>query len=182
MTGVFSGGLVYEYSEEGNGYGLVQISGNSVSPVGQQFTDLQQELAKAKSPSGGAGFSANNQPQQCPGQSQNWDTKPFTGSNLPATPSGALKYFKNGARKGPGLSGKGSQNAAGGSTTTAAAGAGSVSATYGSAPTGVSSSASSSSAASGAVPAHMVHTAGLGQLAMCGVVVAISIAFGTMTL
>jgi len=29
MTGVYSGGLVYEYSEEGNNYGLVTITSDT---------------------------------------------------------------------------------------------------------------------------------------------------------
>lgn len=150
MTVAFSGGLVYEYSEEGNGYGIVNINGNQVTPVGSQFTNLQQELSSTSNPSGDGGYSANNVQQQCPGQSQNWDTKPYTGSALPATPSGALKYFKRGAGKGPGLTGKGSQEAPGGSTVTASAGAGQVTATYGSGAGGASST--STGAASGIMP------------------------------
>lgn len=34
MTGVYSGGLVYEYSEEGSKYGLVKINGNNVEEGG----------------------------------------------------------------------------------------------------------------------------------------------------
>lgn len=150
MTVAFSGGLVYEYSEEGNGYGVVNINGNKVTPVGNQFSDLQQELSSTTSPSGDGGYSANNPAQNCPGQSVNWDTKPFTGSALPATPSGAMQYFKNGAGKGPGLNGKGSQEAPGGSTVTASANAGQVTATYGSGASGASST--SSGAASGLTP------------------------------
>lgn len=189
MAGVFSGGLVYEYSNEGNGYGIVNIDGNKVTPIGQQFSDLQSELAKAPTYSGSAGAVMNNGPQECPGQSENWDTKPWTGSALPATPSGAMKYFQNGAGKGPGLKGKGSQEAPGGSTVTASANAGSVTATYGSGPTGGtgsgsgsgSSSSASSSSSSGAVPAHMGNT-DLISLMCCGFAVVLSFAFGATIL
>ena len=173
MTSVFSGGLVYEYSEEGNGYGIVSISGNKVTPVGQQFSDLQQELKKTQGPSGDGGYSANNAPQECPGQSKNWDTKPFTGSALPACPSGALNYFKSGAGKGPGLNGPGSQEAPGGSSATASAGAGAVTQTYGSG----SSPSSSGSAAS----RNMAHTE-IVPLMVCGIAVVLSFVFGASIL
>ena len=173
MTTVFSGGLVYEYAEEGDGFGLVEISGNSVTPIGQQFSDLQQELAKTPNPSGDGGYSPSNPPQECPGQSVDWDTKPFAGSALPACPSGALKYFKQGAGKGPGLSGAGSQEAGGGSSATAAAGAGAVTATYG--------SGSSPTSSSSATALHFGFTE-MGPLAMYGVIWMLSFVFGALLL
>ena len=185
MTAVFSGGLVYEYSEEGNGYGLVNIKSNSVTPVGSQFSDLQQELAKAPVPSGSGGYSPSNPEQDCPGQSDNWDTKPYTGSALPAMPSGADKYMKSGAGSGPGLSGSGSQNAPGGSTVTASSGAGSVTATYGSGPTGgVSGNSSSGAAAASSSSAAGMTGAPMDimPVVMCGVVVVISFVFGVAVL
>ena len=42
----------------------------------------------------------------------------FPGSALPAMPSGAVTFLKNGAGKGLGLTGDGSQNAGGGSSAT----------------------------------------------------------------
>lgn len=54
MTSVYSGGLVYEYSEEGSGYGLVKINGDSVTET-SDFTALQKELASSK-PSGDGGY------------------------------------------------------------------------------------------------------------------------------
>ena len=171
MASVFSGGLVYEYSEEGTGYGIVEINGNSVRPIGQQFSDLQQELASTQDPSGDGGYSPNNPPQECPGQSVNWDTKPFTGSTLPACPSGALKYFKTGAGKGPGLNGAGSQEAPGGSSTTASASAGAVTATYG----------AGSSTSSAAASSQMVQNE-LAPFAMYGVIWLLSFLLGALIL
>ena len=161
---------MYEYSEEGNGYGIVNVNGNKVTPVGQQFSDLQQNLADTQNPSGNGGFKASNSEQQCPGQSVNWDTKPFTGSSLPAMPSGAVKYLKDGAGKGPGLTGDGSQNAPGGSTATASANAGQVSATYG--------SGGSAATSSGAAVALGRGESNLLPVMMSGVVVVLSFAFG----
>jgi hypothetical protein len=138
MTKAVSGGLVYEYSESGNGYGIVNIVGNRVQIVPQQFNALQQALQSTPNPSGDGGYSANNPPQNCPGMSHEWDISPFSGSALPAQPSGISQYFQNGAGKGPGLSGPGSQDAGGQSSGTAAASVGAVTATYGSgsSPTG----------------------------------------------
>ncbi|KAK4635537.1 1,3-beta-glucanosyltransferase gel1 [Fulvia fulva] len=139
MTPVYSGGLVYEYSEEGSGYGLVTISGNTITPK-SDFTALMSALSKTPPPQGDGGYKSDGTPSQCPTESSTWEVKDFTGQDLPAIPEGAEKYMKNGAGKGPGLSGTGSQNAGGESTGTAAPGSGSVSAV-------ASGHASSSSAA-----------------------------------
>ncbi|KAF7193610.1 1,3-beta-glucanosyltransferase gel1 [Pseudocercospora fuligena] len=158
MTKVFSGGLVYEYSAEGNGYGIVTISGSDVSPVGQQFSYLQSALANVSDPSNGGGYSTDGKVQNCPDQSDNWDTKPFTGSALPAMPTGAEKYMKNGAGDGPGLSGDGSQNAGGGSSATASANAGAVSTTYGNGASSTGGSSSSGTASSAATAVQLAST------------------------
>lgn len=155
MTSVFSGGLVYEYSEEGNNFGLVTISGSTVTPVGSQFSDLQQQMTSTSNPSGNGNYSTSGVVQSCPGQSDNWNTSPFTGSALPAMPSGALQYFQKGAGTGPGLAGSGSQQASGGSSGTASANAGAATTTYGSGAAGASSTSTKSSAAS---PQIMVHS------------------------
>lgn len=171
MTDVFSGGLVYEYSQEGNHFGLVTISGSSVTPVGQQVQDLTNALSSTPNPSGDGALVAGGEAQSCPAQGVNWDTKPWIGSALPATPEGATKYFKEGAGKGPGLSGPGSQDAPGGSTATASAGAGDVTATYG------ASSATGSSAAN----ALRFGPADMAPLA-CGAIMLVAMGFGAALL
>lgn len=128
MTAVYSGGLVYEYSEEGSGYGLVKIDGNSVTEK-DDFQALADAFEKTKPPSGDGGYKSNGSPSQCPSQSDTWEVTDFTGEELPAIPSGAEKYMKDGAGKGPGLTGPGSQDAGGASTSTASPGSGSVTAT-----------------------------------------------------
>jgi 1,3-beta-glucanosyltransferase GAS5 len=130
MTSVYSGGLVYEYSEEGSGYGLVNIKGNSVSET-SDFKALQQALAKTK-PSGDGGYKANGSPSKCPQRSHTWEVTDFTGEELPSIPDGAKKYMGSGAGKAPGLDGPGSQNAGGTSTGTASAGSGAVATASGS--------------------------------------------------
>ncbi|KAI7015365.1 1,3-beta-glucanosyltransferase [Hortaea werneckii] len=153
MTKVFSGGIAYEYSKEGNGYGIYEINGDSVSPVGNQPDGLGKELNSTSDPENGGGYSTNGTKQDCPSQSDDWDTSPFTGSALPAQPSGVEKYFKNGAGDGPGLDGDGSQQAGSTKIATASAGVGSATATYGSgdsSSTGGSSSSSDSSSSGSA--------------------------------
>lgn len=165
MTKVFSGGLVYEYSEEGNGYGLVTINGDTVTEVGSQFTDLQSAFASVSDPADGGGYSTDGVVQTCPEQSDDWDTSPFIGTALPAIPTAAEKYMQDGAGKGPGmlrsccalsqynsladiwftgLTGAGSQNDGSGSSSTAPANAGAVTTTYGS---GITSATVSSTGA-----------------------------------
>lgn len=191
MTGVCSGGLAYQYSQSANGYGIVNINGNTVTPVGQQFADFKNELAQNPPPSGNGGAHGATAPQECPGPSADWDIKPFKGSQLPAMPSGAVQYLSKGAGKGPGLTGSGSQQASGGSTQVAAADAGSVTTTLGSGPTGgsisqngaansnASGSASGSASAGNGRSVAMMDTRGLMG---CAVVVAVSMAFGAFVL
>jgi len=125
MTGVYSGGLVYEYSEEGSNYGLVTISGSSVTE-GADFAALLAAYEGTPNPSGDGGYNANGAASTCPPQSSTWNV---TSDSLPAIPSGAAALMKSGAGKGAGLTGAGSQNAGGASTGTATAGSGSVTAT-----------------------------------------------------
>lgn len=125
MTPVYSGGLVYEYSEEGNDYGLVSIDGNSVSTK-TDFAALSTQLHANPAPTGSGGArNPSGGAMQCPENSDDWDVTAFSGSLLPAMPSGATQFLKDGAGTGPGLSGNGSQDASGGSSATASPGSGS---------------------------------------------------------
>ncbi|KAK5239595.1 1,3-beta-glucanosyltransferase, partial [Exophiala xenobiotica] len=108
MTGVYSGGLVYEYSQEASNYGLVEISGDSVSEL-PDFAALQSQFAKTANPTGDGGYNSTGGASGCPTYSSpNWLVKD---DSLPAIPAGAKKYMSQGAGTGPGLSGAGSQNA-----------------------------------------------------------------------
>lgn len=123
MASVFSGGLVYEYSEEGNGYGLVTIDGDSVS-TNSDFNYLSSAYAKATNPSGDGGATSTSAATTCPTESSNWDV---ANDNLPAIPAEAEIYMSTGAGTGPGLDGDGSQEAGtvdNESTGTASAGSG----------------------------------------------------------
>ncbi|GAB7350395.1 hypothetical protein MBLNU459_g1016t1 [Dothideomycetes sp. NU459] len=152
MTGVYSGGLVYEYSQEDNGYGLVTISGSSVS-TNSDFTALKSQLAANPAPTGDGGYSTNGTASSCPASSDTFELTSFTGEELPAMPSGASKYLTSGAGSGPGLKGDGSQNAGGGSSSTATPGSGSATVTAGgSSSTSKSTSTASKGAASSLKP------------------------------
>lgn len=108
MTAVYSGGLVYEYSQEGNNYGLVQINGNSVDEL-PDFSAYQSALANTTPPSGDGGYDANGQASQCPPPGNAWT---ISTTDLPEMPVNAQKYFQSGAGQGPGNSGNvGSQTA-----------------------------------------------------------------------
>lgn len=125
MTSVFSGGLVYEYSEEGNGYGLVTIDGDTVTP-NAQFTALESAYSAQANPTGLGGATTTSAVSTCPTASSEWEP---TNDDLPAIPAAAEVYMSTGAGTGPGLDGDGSQesgNSSTESTGTASAGSGTV--------------------------------------------------------
>jgi hypothetical protein len=107
MTPVFSGGLVYEYSQESSDYGLVTIKGDSISEL-DDFDALKKAYAATSNPSGDGGYEPNGTPSQCPPASADWNV---TTDALPTIPSPAKKFMTSGAGPGPGLSGPGSQTA-----------------------------------------------------------------------
>lgn len=142
MTGVYSGGLVYEYSQEDSNYGLVEINGNSVTEL-TDFASLQSQFANTSNPTGDGGYNSTGGASGCPAYSSpNWLVQ---NDSLPAIPDDAKKYMTSGAGTGPGLSGSGSQNAGGASTGTATPGSGSATATA----SGGSSTSTTKNAAAG---------------------------------
>ncbi|KAH9993892.1 carbohydrate-binding module family 43 protein [Xylariaceae sp. FL0662B] len=66
MTGVFSGGIVYQYFMSENNYGLVEVNGDSVSPY-PDYTSLSSQLAKV-SPTitASSAYKPSNSPPACP--------------------------------------------------------------------------------------------------------------------
>jgi len=116
MTPVYSGGLVYEYSQEDANYGLVTISGSSVEEL-DDFSALKDAYAGTPAPSGSGGAKDTQQVSECPAASEHWEVDDSTGNYLPIMPEGAQKYFQNGAGAGPGNDGNtGSQTSPGAST------------------------------------------------------------------
>jgi hypothetical protein len=125
MTAVYSGGLVYEYSEEGSNYGLVEINGNDVTEK-DDYTELKNALKKTPNPEGDGNYNSTGGANGCPAADPpNWDVSNDT---LPAIPSPAKKFMTDGAGKGPGFSGSGSQDKGTKSTGTATPGSGTAAA------------------------------------------------------
>ncbi|KAK6455996.1 Glucanosyltransferase-domain-containing protein [Scheffersomyces xylosifermentans] len=92
MSSVFSGGLVYEYSQAANKYGLVEISDGNVTTL-DDFDNLKSQLSATKNPSGNGGFSKSLKFSNCPKQTSTWNAT----TDLPDTPKGALKYINGDA-------------------------------------------------------------------------------------
>ncbi|KAI9037818.1 1,3-beta-glucanosyltransferase gel1 [Aspergillus affinis] len=144
MTGVYSGGLVYEYSQESSNYGLVKVSSDSVKTL-DDFDALKSAFDKTENPSGSGGYNKTGGANPCPAKdSPNWNVDD---DDLPAIPEPAKKYMTEGAGKGDGFKGKGSQNAGTTSTGTAKPGSGSASSSYDSSSDSSSGTSTSSAGA-----------------------------------
>ncbi|KAJ9055481.1 1 3-beta-glucanosyltransferase gel4 [Entomophthora muscae] len=85
MNEIFSGGLMYEYTEEDNKYGLVEISGGKVKPKDPEFENLKKAYGAVSPPSTDMkAFSpSNTDASKCPSDSSTW----MASSKLPPTPS-----------------------------------------------------------------------------------------------
>ncbi|CAK7230780.1 1,3-beta-glucanosyltransferase [Sporothrix bragantina] len=121
MTGVYSGGLMYEYALEVNNFGIVSIDGSTVSEL-PGFTKFASALSAYPAPTGDGGFTSTTNSQACPTKDSDWLVD---STLLPAMPADASAYIKDGAGTGPGLDGSGSQNAGSTSVSMAAPGSGS---------------------------------------------------------
>lgn len=125
MTGVYSGGLMYEYSLEDNNYGIVKISNGKVNRK-DEFKIFKEALEKYPSPTDDGGAASSTHAVDCPPKDKNWS---IASEEIPDMPEQAQKYMKKGAGDGPGLKGKGSQQAGDSGTATASAAEGKASPT-----------------------------------------------------
>ncbi|KAF2724597.1 glycoside hydrolase family 72 protein [Polychaeton citri CBS 116435] len=105
MTGVYSGGLAYEYTLEENGYGLVELSNGEVTP-NDDFRRLKEKYAATPNPSGDGGARTSVEYPDCPARSEEWNVGTTL---LPEMPVNAKQYLEDGAGRGQGLGGDGSQ-------------------------------------------------------------------------
>jgi hypothetical protein len=142
MTSVYSGGLVYEYTQEEADYGLVEIKDDKVSPL-PDYAALKSAFQKTAIPTTDGGYKTDGKASACPKKSDLWEVS-MKDDELPAMPDGLDEYFKNGAGDGPGLTG-GSQDSGSTEPKIAAADAGTVSSSG--ATTGSSTTASKGAAA-----------------------------------
>ncbi len=106
MSSVFSGGLVYEYSEEPNNYGLVNITSEDSVLKQDDFYNLQGEYNSTKNPTGDGGSKATVSSIECPTLSDNW----VATDDLPTLPEDAETYMKDGAGKPKGNDGASTQD------------------------------------------------------------------------
>jgi hypothetical protein len=131
MTGVYSGGLVYEFTQEPNDYGLVEIDDGKAKKL-PDFNVLKEAFESTANPRGDGGYSPNTEPAECPPSNPpNWNVE---STRLPAIPEPALRYMTEGAGKGPGFDGEGSQNSGTPSDTEAEPGSGNPTGTGNAAP------------------------------------------------
>lgn len=159
MTGVYSGGLAYEYTVEPNNFGIVEIVNGELTP-NEDFDQLKAAYAKTKNPTGtGGARTEDGEASKCPSEDDDWVV---SGTLLPAIPQRAKTYMDRGAGDGPGLEGDGSHFAGEASSATATAGSGNPTRT----PDGSAAPASSGTGAgSGGMPAVEVPLRFIGMVA-----------------
>ena len=176
MSGVYSGGLVYEYTKEGDSvqqkFGLVEVESDTKVTERPDFATLQKAFDNVQPPSGNGGAKTSGAASTCPTKSGTWLV---ADDKLPKMPDNAKKFFKSGAGQGVGLTGPGSQEAGDESDGFATAGSGAPTAT-GTVPSGTSTGSASSSSSSAAT-AFRVPTFAFAPT-VCGMVVLISSLLG----
>ncbi|KAF7544417.1 hypothetical protein G7Z17_g9970 [Cylindrodendrum hubeiense] len=126
MSGVYSGGLLYEYSIEENDYGIVSIGSDKKVTTISEYNLFKTALANDAAPTGDGGAASTTHSQDCPTSAATWQVN---ASLVPEMPSAAQKYMTAGAGDGPGLDGDGSQDKADSGTASASVTAGSASPT-----------------------------------------------------
>ncbi|PGG97789.1 hypothetical protein AJ79_09087 [Helicocarpus griseus UAMH5409] len=174
MSSVYSGGLVYEYSQEGSDYGLVELGGDKPKTL-PDFDKLKKAFAAAKNPPGDGGYNKEGGASKCPAkEGSDWDVE---GVKLPAIPEPAKEFIKNGiGKKGPGFEG-GSQNAGTGSEGLAEPGSGAVDGKASKPGSGSVGGGGKPSPSEGAAAGLRASQVGYTPL-LCSVVVGVSMLFG----
>ncbi|KAK6515064.1 hypothetical protein TWF506_007415 [Arthrobotrys conoides] len=108
MTGVFSGGLVFEWTQEENNFGLVEVSEDlKTIDTLVDYDNLKEMYEKISNPSGDGGATlTSGSPSECPSRIPGvWDAE----CSLPAMPRRAEGYLRNGAGEPLGLDGPSNQ-------------------------------------------------------------------------
>jgi hypothetical protein len=108
-TGVYSGGLMYEYTIEENEFGIVEVDGNKDNvKTGREYDNLKSALAAYPSPTSNHPAESTTHAVECPSSnSVDWQVNPTL---IPSMPKEAEKFFDERVRgEGFGLKGAGSQ-------------------------------------------------------------------------
>ncbi|KAI1265418.1 Glucanosyltransferase-domain-containing protein [Xylariaceae sp. FL1019] len=72
MTDVFSGGIVYQYFDDENNYGLISLDGDDVKTAAD-FKSLKNQLAKVTlTPTQASNYKATNTAPSCPTSDSSW--------------------------------------------------------------------------------------------------------------
>ncbi|KAF4469229.1 beta (1-3) glucanosyltransferase [Fusarium albosuccineum] len=101
MTPVFSGGVVYEYTEEDNNYGLVKISGDTLRILGD-FNRLKNQFAKIDWEDVQSQAASKSAPKAPACKSSIIKDSGFDSNfTLPAVPPGAQKLITDGLKSKP---------------------------------------------------------------------------------
>jgi len=176
MTNVYSGGMVYEWSEEADNanFGLVNINSATAITPKTDFNNLMAMYKANPAPTGDGGYKSSGVPLECPPQSANWNVSTNV---LPVMPVSAQYYFTNGAGKGPGLSGPGSQTAG-----AAANGPGVPASAASGTSTSSSSSATASTKPNSAAGGNLKSQESASSFALMAAVVAVSFLVGAGSL
>lgn len=106
MISVFSGGLVYEWTQEPDNYGLVNLANGNIT-FRQDYYNLKSEFEKTPMPTGNGGYNPSGQASACPANSTDFTSWKV----LPAIPAGAQAYVQNGAGQALGYFGPSNQDA-----------------------------------------------------------------------
>lgn len=102
MMDIYSGSLVFEYSNETNGYGVIKVQPDGTILELQGFQLLATALSQTQNSEGDGRYKEQGTFSQCPKPSQLWLPQ---NNSLPSTPGVAEFYYKNGAGAGKGADG-----------------------------------------------------------------------------
>jgi hypothetical protein len=105
MTAVYSGGMMFEYSNEGNDFGIVEIKGDPLTGTIEEldeYENFKNALAEYPAPtSGDGGAASTTHSVECPTREPGtWDVDP---SEVPMIPETAQKLMTDGVSEGDGL-------------------------------------------------------------------------------
>ncbi|GMM28972.1 putative 1,3-beta-glucanosyltransferase [Martiniozyma asiatica (nom. inval.)] len=97
LKDVLSGGLVYEYSEESSGYGLVEINDDDSISLKQDYYNLQKEFKSAQIPSISKSDISDYSVRTCnKTKIESYNSAFDADFNIPDAPDGVADLIKNG--------------------------------------------------------------------------------------